>query len=266
MIAVARRLMPGLMLTTTRPPKPTRLHSTPPRPPPAPPEPTKDKLRRLAGGPSQPLTICLRQEIERLNRVVAAAGEALRGLQLAIAGTIALSEELAEALDALAGARVPKRWLKISWEASGLGTWFAGLLQRHEQLHRWLHAGRPRSFWLPGLFNAQGFLTAVKQEITRKHAAERWSLGESARVCVHVAGARGVGRGQCGAAAALGLARAALQARTPPPTSPHPPPNRPTHPPTHTRHPPAHPSHPPTHPPSPSHPHPVQTTWWWCQR
>lgn len=53
---------------------------------------------------------------------------------------------------------------RCSWEASGSGSWFAGLLARHEQLHRWLNSGRPKSFWMSGFFNPQGFLTAVKQE------------------------------------------------------------------------------------------------------
>lgn len=47
-----------------------------------------------------------------------------------------------------------------SWEASGSGSWFAGLLARHEQLHRWLNYGRPKAFWMSGFFNPQGFLTA----------------------------------------------------------------------------------------------------------
>ena len=50
-----------------------------------------------------------------LNKVIALVGGTLRDLRLAIAGTIALSDELAEALDALFNARVPKRWAKIRW-------------------------------------------------------------------------------------------------------------------------------------------------------
>lgn len=65
------------------------------------------------------------------------------------------SDELLECLDALHSARPPRPWLKLSWEAPSLGVWFQGLLQRHDQLHKWLTAGRPRSFWLGGFFNPQ---------------------------------------------------------------------------------------------------------------
>ena len=71
------------------------------------------------------------------------------------AGTIALSGKLADSLDALYNGRIPKDWLAKSWEAGSLGSWFAGLMQRHEQLLRWLNTGRPKSYWLTGFFNPQ---------------------------------------------------------------------------------------------------------------
>ncbi len=55
-----------------------------------------------------------------------------------------------------------------SWEASGSGSWFAGLLARHEQLHRWLNSGRPKAFWMSGFFNPQGFLTAGARGMQRQ--------------------------------------------------------------------------------------------------
>lgn len=42
-------------------------------------------------------------------------------VRLAIAGTVALSGNLIDALDALYMARIPAEWLKKSWEASTLG-------------------------------------------------------------------------------------------------------------------------------------------------
>lgn len=44
---------------------------------------------------------------------------------------------------------------QVSWEAATLGSWFAGLLQRHEQLAKWLTTGRPRAYWMTGFFNPQ---------------------------------------------------------------------------------------------------------------
>jgi hypothetical protein len=62
--------------------------------------------------------------------------------------------------------RIPGEWLKKSWEASTLGVWFSGLLLRYDQLFKWLNNGRPKAYWLTGFFNPQGFLTAVKQEVS----------------------------------------------------------------------------------------------------
>jgi len=103
----------------------------------------------------------------------------MKNLRLAIAGTIALSDVLMEALGALFNAKIPAAWLKKSWEAATLGNWFSGLLQRYDQLHKWLNTGRPKGYWLTGWFNPQGFLTAMKQEVCRKHAVtDKWALDD----------------------------------------------------------------------------------------
>jgi dynein heavy chain, axonemal len=111
------------------------------------------------------LTVTLRQEIDCLNAVIKLTKWTLSNLRLAIAGSVALSGDLIDALDALFNARIPASWLGKSWQASTLGNWFTGLLQRFDQLSKWINTGRPRSFWLTGFFNPQGFLTAMKQEV-----------------------------------------------------------------------------------------------------
>ncbi len=57
--------------------------------------------------------LLLLQEIDRLNKVVVLTLSTLKNLRLAIAGTIALNDELLQALDTLFNARVPQKWLKI---------------------------------------------------------------------------------------------------------------------------------------------------------
>ncbi|KAK9794950.1 hypothetical protein WJX73_010224 [Symbiochloris irregularis] len=141
-------------------------------------EDIRERLRKLTGGPTAPLNVHLRQEIDRLNIIIRITTTSLKNLRLAVAGTIALSGSLVDAFEALFAARIPKDWLKKSWEAAGLGSWFSGLLARHEQLNKWLYNGRPKSFWMTGFFNPQGFLTAMKQEVNRKHAGDKWALDD----------------------------------------------------------------------------------------
>ena len=127
-------------------------------------EETKAGIKAL--GATKPLNICLQQEIDRLQKVISLVRKTLINLKLAIAGTIVMSADLAAAVDALFLARVPPMWVKVSQlEMPTMGVWFGNIVGRAEQLTGWLKGGRPNSFWLTGLFNPQGFLTANRQEV-----------------------------------------------------------------------------------------------------
>ncbi len=76
-----------------------------------PPDYREDETRaavKALGGMGKPLNICLQQEVDRLQKVLSTVRASLASLKLAIAGTIVMSPELANALDALFLARVPQ--------------------------------------------------------------------------------------------------------------------------------------------------------------
>jgi dynein heavy chain len=110
----------------------------------------------------------------------------LSQLRLAINGEVVMTEELQDGLDDIYDARVPAPWTftvagdEFSWILPTLGLWFSSLLMRDEQDRTWLMTGRPNTYWLTGFFNPQGMLTAMKQEVCRKHQkdANKWALDD----------------------------------------------------------------------------------------
>ncbi|XP_076310266.1 dynein axonemal heavy chain 8-like [Tachypleus tridentatus] len=125
-------------------------------------------------GVSSSMNIFLRQEIDHMQLVIAAVRNTLTNLKLAIEGTIVMNENLRDVLDSIYDTKVPDIWKHISWESTTIGFWFSELLERNTQFSFWIFEKRPDVFWMAGFFNPQGFLTAMRQEVT--HAHRGWSL------------------------------------------------------------------------------------------
>jgi dynein heavy chain len=128
--------------------------------------PHEVKTRLNIMDPLTSMNIFLRQEIDRMQKVISTVRRTLIELKLAIDGTIIMNENLRNALDFIYDAKIPNLWQKISWESSTLGFWFTELIERNAQFRKWLFEKKPLCFWMTGFFNAQGFLTAMRQVIT----------------------------------------------------------------------------------------------------
>ncbi|CAG9855812.1 unnamed protein product [Phyllotreta striolata] len=137
-------------------------------------DPFEVKERLKIMGHLSSLNIFLRQELDRMQKVISLVRSTLKDLLLAIEGTIIMSETLEGALNMIYDAKVPQLWLRPSWLSNSLGFWFTELVERDDQFRNWTFNGRPLVFWIAGFFNPQGFLTAMKQEVARSHKG--WAL------------------------------------------------------------------------------------------
>jgi dynein heavy chain len=131
-----------------------------------------------------PLNIFLYQEITRLNSTIIRVRNTLNDLRQAIKGEIIMTPELQGALNSVYNEKAPVHWyidasgMEIAWILPSLTLWITGLIDREKQLTTWLLNTRPSTYWLTGFFNPQGFLTATRQEITRRHKADKWALDD----------------------------------------------------------------------------------------
>lgn len=71
----------------------------------------REALQRM--GALLPMNIFLRQEIDRIQRVILEVRKTLLDLKLAIDGTIVMSVALKSSLDAMYDARIPEKWQKV---------------------------------------------------------------------------------------------------------------------------------------------------------
>jgi dynein heavy chain len=150
-----------------------------------------DRIKSMKGpkglpdvGMKVPLNVFLAQELQRFQMILTKVRTTMKNVILAVDGQIIMTPDIVGAINAIFDLRVPKDWCfdptgaEISWLTPTLGGWLDGLRNRYNQLNGWYNNGRPTSYWLTGFFNPQGFLTGMKQELTRMKKAQQWSLDD----------------------------------------------------------------------------------------
>lgn len=116
------------------------------------------------------LSTVLTQEMEKFNNLLFNMKKSLIEIDLAIKGFIVMSETLDTMYLAFLNNAVPKNWAAVSYPSlKPLSLWFPDLLIRVETIRNWLMNGNPSSYWLPGMFFPQGFMTGVLQTHARQY-------------------------------------------------------------------------------------------------
>jgi len=126
---------------------------------------------RFPNDPRESMNTVLVQELARYNRLLALIRSSMKDVQAAMKGLIVLSSALEAVATDLSLGRVPALWRERSYPTrKPLASYVADLLRRLGMFESWIAAGRtPSSFWLPGFFFTQSFLTGVSQNFARKY-------------------------------------------------------------------------------------------------
>jgi dynein heavy chain len=123
-----------------------------------------------ANGTMISLGTVLSQEIEQFNRLLRVTRSSLLELKRAIKGEVVMSATMEMMYTSLTFNKVPENWKKVGYLClKPLASYYSDLIERIKFIASWCYDGAPLSFWLPGLFFPQGFITGVFQTHSRKH-------------------------------------------------------------------------------------------------
>ncbi|CAF4573133.1 unnamed protein product [Rotaria sp. Silwood1] len=116
------------------------------------------------------LTTVLQQEVDRYNRLLNIIKLSLSNQMKAIKGLVVMDDTLEKMYTAFLNNQVPAIWADAAYPSlKSLASWIKDLLLRCDFVALWITHGLPKSYWLPGLFFPQGFLTGVLQVHARKY-------------------------------------------------------------------------------------------------
>eukprot|EP00920_Eleutheroschizon_duboscqi_P033547 GHVT01080713.1.p1 GENE.GHVT01080713.1~~GHVT01080713.1.p1 ORF type:complete len:1048 (-),score=57.55 GHVT01080713.1:3339-6482(-) len=124
-----------------------------------------------------PLTVLLKQEVERFAILCDYIEESLVDLKCALQGESAMSKELEDLAKCLEMGILPDQWARRAPPTlKPLGSWIAHLIKRFDQYIDWATNGQPKVFWMSGMHVPESLVTAILQTACRKKG---WSLDKA---------------------------------------------------------------------------------------
>ena len=117
------------------------------------------------------LDTVLIQEMDRFNRLIRTMTSTLKDLRKAIKGLVVMSTDLEEMFMSFQNNMTPGLWTRVAYPClKPLASWFKDYLRRVEFFKDWCEKGQPSSFWLPGFYYPQGFMTGALQTHARRYS------------------------------------------------------------------------------------------------
>jgi dynein heavy chain len=110
------------------------------------------------------------QESTRYNKLIFNMKKTIKDLQAALAGKIAISEQLERMSKSIFINQVPVIWSDIFLSLKPLASWLTDINDRVNFFRNWINTGKtPDVFWISGFSFPQAFLTAASQNYARKN-------------------------------------------------------------------------------------------------
>lgn len=126
-------------------------------------------MERISRDDVDSLNITLLMEIKRYNALIAVIRSTLHNAINSINGTQQPTPDIEETSNKLYNNQVPDAFKKNAYQSQKpLAAWISHLLDRLGFFRDWIDRGTPKTFWMPGFFVIQSFLTAVLLNFARK--------------------------------------------------------------------------------------------------
>jgi len=129
--------------------------------------------------------VVLKQEIERVNKLLIAIKRNLKDILDAINGIIGLSTQLEVVYNDIFNGFIPEAWKRLSPQTNKkLASWMTHLRRRIDQYNEWIKC-EPNVTWLSGIHVPYSYMIALSQQFCKQNTLELDKLTVDTRVTTY---------------------------------------------------------------------------------